>query len=57
MHRDKSTRRAGVRSPRGLLWLLLGAVLLAAGSARKVVYNTKGGPVPGKLNVHLVPHT
>ena len=42
-------------------WLVVFALALTAAdvgvAAAKMKYNTAGGPVPGKLNVHLVPHT
>ncbi|KAJ9683167.1 hypothetical protein PVL29_018952 [Vitis rotundifolia] len=40
--------------------MLLAAVLLAAvsfGESSYIAYNTTGGIVPGKINVHLVPHS
>jgi alpha-mannosidase len=41
------------------LTLLLAAILAAAGVGEAVYipYNTSTGVVPGKLNVHVVPHT
>lgn len=39
---------------------MLLAVLLAAvsfGESSYIAYNTTGGIVPGKINVHLVPHS
>lgn len=36
--------------------VLLGA-LLACGDSKFIAYNTSRGVVPGKLNVHLVPHS
>ena len=41
-------------------WLAVGVVALAlcAGAcAGRIKYNTAGGPVDGKVNVHIVPHT
>ena len=35
--------------------LVLAAAVALAASMK--TYNTKGGPVPDKLNVHLVAHT
>lgn len=35
--------------------LLVTAVAALAAAGR--VYNTKAGPVPDKVNVHIVPHT
>jgi len=42
-----------------LLALLLAAIFAAAGVGEAVYipYNTSAGVVPGKLNVHVVPHT
>ncbi|XP_066341892.1 probable alpha-mannosidase At5g13980 [Miscanthus floridulus] len=42
-----------------LLALLLTAIFAAAGVGEAVYipYNTSAGVVPGKLNVHVVPHT
>ncbi|KAF3443132.1 hypothetical protein FNV43_RR17053 [Rhamnella rubrinervis] len=39
------------------LWVLLVLVLNGYGESKYVVYNTTSSIVPGKLNVHLVPHT
>jgi alpha-mannosidase len=43
------------------LFLLLAAAvvvaLAAVGEAVYIPYNTSAGVVPGKLNVHVVPHT
>ena len=41
-------------------WLAVGVVALALGAgayAGRIKYNTAGGPVDGKVNVHIVPHT
>lgn len=45
--------------PVRLVLLLLAAVFAAAGVGEAVYipYNTSAGVVPGKLNVHVVPHT
>ena len=39
------------------LWVLLAMVLIGWGDSKYIVYNTTSTIVPGKLNVHLVPHT
>jgi alpha-mannosidase len=36
-------------------WYSVASILLSCTDARQ--YNTSGGPLPGVLNVHLIPHT
>lgn len=43
--------------PVRLALLLSVAAVLAAAGAVYIPYNTSAGVVPGKLNVHVVPHT
>ncbi|RVX17989.1 putative alpha-mannosidase [Vitis vinifera] len=43
--------------PLSLLLILLLGVLLPCGDSKFIAYNTSHGVVPGKLNVHLVPHS
>ena len=40
-----------------LIPILLVGVLLPCGDSKFIDYNTSHGVVPGKLNVHLVPHS
>ncbi|GJN04751.1 hypothetical protein PR202_ga22323 [Eleusine coracana subsp. coracana] len=46
-----------VRLPLLLLLVLVAAAAAGVGEAVYIPYNTSAGVVPGKLNVHVVPHT
>eukprot|EP00252_Welwitschia_mirabilis_P007627 TRINITY_DN1919_c0_g1_i1.p1 TRINITY_DN1919_c0_g1~~TRINITY_DN1919_c0_g1_i1.p1 ORF type:complete len:1055 (-),score=246.23 TRINITY_DN1919_c0_g1_i1:132-3296(-) len=51
------TSRIKLQLQRLWLWSLLLLLAITEDRAEGIKYNTKGGPVEGKLNVHLVPHT
>jgi hypothetical protein len=52
-------RRGGVivSSSMRLSVAVVALAVLGAAQGARVQYNTAGGPVPNKLNVHIVPHT